>query len=147
MKIVCITVGKKHDVELAGAIAEYEKRLRAHCDFSWQLVPGSGKDAEAEAILKQLKEDDAVILLDERGKLWDNARLSQALEYLQNQSTKRLVIIVGGAYGISDDIVRRSDYVLSLSALVFPHQIVRLLVVEQLYRSYSILSGSNYHHD
>lgn len=143
MKIVCITVGKKHDVNLADAIAEYEKRLS---NFSWQLIPSSDKAQESAAIMKQLKDDDTVILLDERGKMWANDRLAYALETLQNRSTKRLVFIIGGAYGVDSTVQRRSSYILALSPLVFPHQIVRLLLVEQLYRTYSILADGKYHH-
>lgn len=147
MKITCITVGKKHDPKLVNAIEDYEKRLKSYCDFSWAYIPTSDKDTESAAITKQLKDDDVVVLLDERGKLWANNYLSQAVEYLQNSSTKRVVMIIGGAYGVNDDLVRRSNYVVAFSPLVFPHQIVRLLVVEQLYRTYAILSGSNYHHN
>lgn len=147
MKVTCITVGKKHDPKLAGAIEDYEKRLRNYCDFSWVYIPTSDKDSESAAIIKQLKEDDVVVLLDERGKLWGNNYLSQAVEYLQNSSTKRVVMIIGGAYGVNNDVVKRSNYAVGLSQLVLPHQIVRLIVVEQLYRTYSILHGGKYHHE
>lgn len=143
MNIICITVGKKHNINLADAIAEYEKRLD---NFSWQLIPSSDKAQESQAILRQLKEDDTVILLDERGKMWGNDRLAYALETLQNRSTKRLVFIIGGAYGVEATVQQRSSYILALSPLVFPHQIVRLLLVEQLYRTYSILAEGKYHH-
>ena len=143
MNILCIAVGKKHDTNLAAAIAEYEKRL---ANFSWQLIPSSDKVQESQTILKQLKEDDTVILLDERGKMWANDRLAYALETLQNRSVKRLVFIIGGAYGVDATVQQRSSYILALSPLVFPHQIVRLLLVEQLYRTYSILADGKYHH-
>lgn len=143
MKILCIAVGKKHDPNLAAAIAEYEKRLN---NFSWLLIPSSDKVRETEAITKQLKNDDTVILLDERGKMWANDRLAYAMESLQNRAVKRLIFIIGGAYGVDISLQRRSDYILSLSPLVFPHQIVRLLLVEQLYRTFSILAEGKYHH-
>lgn len=146
MKITCIAVGKKHDAELNDAIAEFEKRLSGFCDFAWQLVPTSTKDSESEAIMRQLKPEDVVVLLDERGKLYDNLRIARKLEALQNQSTKRLVIIIGGAFGVNESLRRYSNYVVSFSPLVFPHQIMRLLVVEQLYRSYSIVADGKYHH-
>lgn len=147
MKITCITVGKKHDLMYADAIAVFESRLKAHCDFTWQLVPTSDKDTESNGILKYIQPDDVVILLDERGVLIDNKRLSAYLEELQNRSTKRLVLVIGGAYGVSGEVIRRAQATLSLSRLVFPHQLVRLIVAEQLYRSYTILSGSSYHHE
>ncbi len=146
MKIVTIAVGKKHDPKLVGAIEDYEKRLTGFCNFSWILIPSSDKETESGQVLKQLSSDDVVVLLDERGKLWGNNYLSQAIEYLQNSSTKRLVLIIGGAYGVNNDLIRRSDYIVAISPLVFPHQIVRLIVVEQLYRAYTILLGGKYHH-
>lgn len=147
MKIVCVTIGKKHDPNLAPLIQDYEKRLQKSCDFSWQIIPASDKDKESAAIQKFLKDDDVVLLLDERGKLWRNAQLATALQTIQNRSVKRLVLIIGGAYGVNIDVQRRANYILALSPLVFPHQIVRLITIEQLYRSYSILADSAYHHD
>lgn len=146
MKIVCIAVGKKHDANLASAIEEFEKRLSGFCDFSWQLVPSSTKEQESVAILKTLRADDVVVLLDERGRQWPNQKIASKIEDLQNQSVRRLVIIIGGAFGVTHDVQQRSDYMVALSSLVFPHQIVRLLVVEQLYRAYSILADGKYHH-
>ncbi len=143
MKIVCITVGKKHDANLADAIGDYEKRLN---NFSWHLIPSSEKAQESQAIIKQLNDEDVVILLDERGKMWTNDRLAYALETIQNKSVKRLIFIIGGAFGVDISLQKRANYILALSPLVFPHQIVRLLLVEQLYRTYSILADGKYHH-
>lgn len=147
MKIVCISVGKKHEPNVGEIIAEYEKRLKPFVDFSWEIIPSSDKDKESEQILSKIKDDDVVFLLDERGTLITNQQLAQGFELLQNQSTKRLVIIVGGAYGVSNDVGHRAQQIVSLSRLVLPHQLVRVIVVEQLYRSYSILSGGKYHHN
>jgi 23S rRNA (pseudouridine1915-N3)-methyltransferase len=147
MKIACLSVGKKHDPKLVDAIAEYEKRLKSFCDFSWQLIAPNNKSSESALILKFLDKDDIAVLLDERGKLFGNQQLAQYLEMIQNQSIKRLVFIIGGAYGVDENVFRRANVLLSFSPLVFPHQIMRLLLVEQLYRSYSILSGGHYHHE
>lgn len=146
MKIVCLTVGKKHDANIVGYIDEFEKRLSGFCDFSWQFIPSSDKQHESDTILKFIKPEDKVLLLDERGEQWSNQKLASKFEQLQNQSTKRLVVVIGGAFGVEDIVSQRSDYVLALSNLVFPHQMVRLIVVEQLYRTYSILSDGKYHH-
>lgn len=146
MKIYIITVGKKHDHNIVDAINEYEKRLSAYCELIWKIVPNGTKEKESADILRQIKDDDSVVLLDERGKLWDNSRLAFYLEQAQNQSVKTLVFVIGGAYGVDDSVILRANAVLSLSPLVFPHQIVRLLAVEQIYRTYSILSGGKYHH-
>lgn len=147
MKIICISVGKKHDTELSGAIERYEKRLKNNCDFSWQLVTSSDIDTESAAIEKLLNADDLVILLDERGTQFTNQQLALSIERAQNNSIKRIIIIIGGAYGVNQQLRSRCGVILSLSKLVFPHQIVRLLVVEQLYRVYSILGGGAYHHE
>lgn len=146
MKITIISVGKKHDPKLADAITEYEKRLTSFCDFSWKLVPSSDIDNESSSILQKINEDDIVVLLDERGKLWDNKQLAHYLEEAQNRSVKALMLIIGGAYGVDRSVINRANAIMALSPLVFPHQIVRLMAIEQLYRTYSILSNGKYHH-
>jgi len=147
MKITVITVGKKHEPNLQAAIAEYEKRLQPFCTFSWHIIPSSDKTAESVAILKSIPPDAAVVLLDENGRSISSSQLAQYIEISQNNSVKQVYLIIGGAYGVERSVFDRADAVISLSRLVFPHQIVRLLVVEQLYRAYSILAGSGYHHD
>ncbi len=147
MKITCLTVGKKHDQNFASAIQEYEKRLSAYVNFSFDYIAPSDKTKESDQIIKRLHSDDVVWLLDERGTLFDNEKFIKDLEQCQlNSAKKRLVIIVGGAYGINASVRQRSDAILSLSKLVFPHQIVRLLLIEQLYRSFNALAGGKYHH-
>jgi 23S rRNA (pseudouridine1915-N3)-methyltransferase len=147
MKIVCFTVGKKHSREFGDAIALYEKRLKPFCDFSWHLIGPTSVDSESAAIARQLKNDDYIILLDENGIQPSNNELADKLEELQNKSTRRLVLIIGGAYGVNHQLMSRADLVYSISSLVFPHQLMRLILVEQLYRSYSILGGTGYHHE
>jgi 23S rRNA (pseudouridine1915-N3)-methyltransferase len=147
MKIVCLAFGKKHEPELQAAIQKYTDRLSRYADFNFQLVPSGDKSSESAQILKTLKPDDYVILLDETGNLINNQELVDKVEELQLKGTKRLVLIIGGAYGVNDTITARSDQVCSLSGLVFPHQIVRLVLVEQLYRTYNIIAGGKYHHD
>lgn len=146
MKIVCISVGKKHDSLSAPMIEEYEKRLKHYCNFEWLLIPSSGKEDESKAIIEKLATQDKVILLDETGEQIYNAKLAKLIENAQNSSVDRLVLIIGGAYGVDDTVKERADSVIGLSNLVFPHQLVRAIVVEQIYRSFSILSGSKYHH-
>lgn len=146
MRITCLTVGKKHDPVIAGAIQEYEKRLSAYVDFEFEYIAPSEKVKESEQIIKRLRDEDVVWLLDERGVLRDNKQIVDDLQRHQLASTKRLVIIIGGAFGVEEFVSRRSDLTVSLSKLVFPHQIVRLLVAEQLYRSFNTLAGGKYHH-
>lgn len=147
MKILAVTVGKKHDKEIVLAIEKFQKRLKKFCDFSWEHIPSSNVDTESIAIEKRLQPDDYVVLLDEIGETINNDQLSDLLEEAQNKSTKRLVFIIGGAYGVNYQIIGKSNKVISFSSLVFPHQVMRLLLVEQLYRSYSILARTDYHHE
>jgi 23S rRNA (pseudouridine1915-N3)-methyltransferase len=147
MKIVCLTVGKKHDPSLVDAMAEYEKRLSAYVQFDFSLVTPSNIQTESEAILKRLDADDYVLLLDETGRQLNNIDLAHHFADLQQRSVRRMVMIIGGAYGVTQDVKQRSDCTLSFSKLVFPHQIMRLLVVEQVYRSYNLLAGGKYHHN
>ncbi len=146
-QILIISVGKKHDVLLADAIAHYEGRLKHYCKLSWLLIPSSSAIEETAAILHKLNNDDVVILLDETGKSIANQQLADMIDSAQNQSVKRLVFIIGGAYGVTEELKERANQVISLSSLIFPHQLVRLILLEQLYRSYSILAGSSYHHE
>lgn len=146
MKIVCISVGKRHEPGVAELVSEYEKRLKHYCEFEWQLIPVSDKSLESQAILSKLQPNDTVVLLDEAGAQLTNEQLAVFLENCQNHSVSRLVFIIGGAYGVSDEVKKIAGKAISLSKLVFPHQLVRVILAEQLYRSYSIISGGKYHH-
>ena len=147
MKIICLSVGKKHEPGVAEAISVYEKRLRAYVDFRFELIPPSEVHAESAAILKRISNDDYVILLDETGIQYDNPGLANLLADARNRSVRKLIIVIGGAYGVDDLVKSRSQLTISFSKLVFPHQLVRLMLTEQLYRSYNILAGGSYHHD
>lgn len=104
------------------------------------------KQLEEELILKRLQPQHYLLLLDERGKQYDSVQWSQQFQNLMNQGTKTLVILIGGAFGVSDAVKKQARQCWSLSNLVFPHQMVRLLVAEQVYRSFSILNNTPYHH-
>jgi 23S rRNA (pseudouridine1915-N3)-methyltransferase len=101
---------------------------------------------EEELILKRLQPGHFLILLDEKGKMLDSIQWSQQFQQLMNRGIKTLVILIGGAFGVSDTIRKRADLCWSLSPLVFPHQLVRLVVAEQVYRTFSILNNTPYHH-
>lgn len=105
------------------------------------------KQAEEELILKKLQPHHYLILLDERGKMLDSVQWSKQFQQCMNQGVKTLVILIGGAFGVSDAIRQKARQTWSLSALVFPHQLVRLMVAEQVYRVFSILHHSPYHHE
>jgi len=152
MPIKILAVGKKHEAWVLDGIERYQKRLRAPFLVEWVLLPhsslegNSARQEESERIVARLKDDDFVVLLDERGALLDSPSLS-ALLMGKLSASYTVVLIIGGAYGVDERIHNRANTVWSLSPLVFPHQLVRLLLVEQLYRAQQIELGSAYHHD
>lgn len=146
MKVFIISPGKPHAPELKDAIGEYEKRLAAALPVTWAFPAAGTKESEGDAILKLIKPEDRVVLLDERGKDMDSPGLSRFVDENLVQGTKRLVFVIGGAFGVTDAVRERADLVLRLSAFVFPHLLVRLILIEQLYRAWSIRSGGKYHH-
>lgn len=146
MRVLIISPGKAHDSTVAEGIAEYQKRLQKTLPLEWVMPRPSDKDAEGAAIIKLIKEGDYVVLLDERGRNIDTPGLVGVLDKHQQAGTKRLVFVIGGAFGVSGEVAARADLTLKLSSLVFPHMLVRLVLAEQLYRASSILQGGKYHH-
>ena len=152
MAIKLLAIGKKHEAWVEDGIRRYETRLKRPFVTEWVLLPHSAREGlaarqeESERLLSRLKPDDFVVLLDERGKLLDSPAFSRLLLVPLEQS-RQVVLIVGGAYGVDDSVHQRADVVWSLSPLVFPHQLVRLLLAEQLYRAQEIAAGHPYHHE
>jgi 23S rRNA (pseudouridine1915-N3)-methyltransferase len=152
MKILC--VGKTKQSFIEAGIKEYEKRLRLYNPVQWQIVPDvkltksntveQVKAQEAEIISKALSPRDVVVLLDERGQQFGSVDFARKLESLQVQGP--LVFIIGGVYGLDASLRNRADLVLGFSQFTFTHQMIRLLLVEQLYRAYTILQGKTYHY-
>ena len=148
MKI--ISIGKKTGLELKNAIEGYSRRLQGQFKVEWVLMPNSpnkgdlARSDESDVILGRLKPTDFVILLDERGENITSHALS---EKLQANLDKEIVFVIGGAYGVNEALRQRADFVWSLSKLVFPHQIVRLILIEQIYRAQTIMQGHPYHHE
>jgi 23S rRNA (pseudouridine1915-N3)-methyltransferase len=151
LKQLLISVGKKHDSQLAGAIDDYTTRLQRAFPTEWLLLAPSGADeplarrVESSSVLAKITSNDFVVLLDENGLQMSSQALADNYQAWQTLG-KRLVFVIGGAYGVSDELRARADFVWSLSQEVFPHQIVRLLLTEQLYRSQMIIDGHPYHH-
>jgi len=147
-----VAIGKKHESWVAEGIQRYETRLQKPWNTEWVHLAHSSleglraRQEESERILSRLKDDDFVVLLDERGKLLDSPALSRALQ-AQLDMSRTIVCIIGGAYGVNETLQARADLVWSLSPLVFPHQLVRLVLMEQLYRAQEIAAGHPYHHD
>lgn len=152
MPIRVLAVGKKHESWVSEGISRYETRMKRPFDMEWVLIPHSSREGlaarqdESERLLSRVKDNDFVVLLDERGKIVDSPALSKILTEPLNRS-QQVVIIIGGAYGVDDSVHQRSNVVWSLSRLVFPHQLVRLILTEQLYRAQEISAGGPYHHE
>ena len=151
MPIRIIAVGKKHEAWVDGGILRYQQRLKRPFNVEWVLLPHSAlpndmaRQEESGRILSRLNGHDYVILLDERGKNINSPALSELLESPINNS-QQVVVIIGGAYGVDNAVFERADFVWSLSKLVFPHQLVRLILAEQLYRAQEIAGNKPYHH-
>ncbi len=153
MKIVLLQVGKTRMPFVQAGESEYAGRIRRMQDFDQVTVPavrksGDGlKRAEGEALLKRLGRGDYVVLLDERGRTMTSSEFAQFLEARQMARHRRLVFVIGGAYGFSPELYARADKKLSLSAMTFSHQLVRLIFLEQLYRALTIMKNLPYHHE
>jgi 23S rRNA (pseudouridine1915-N3)-methyltransferase len=149
--IKILAVGKKHEGWVIDGIDRYEKRLMKPWQSRWQLLPHSAREGvaaraeESERILAKLDADDFLVLLDERGRNYDSPELSQVLRGALDRG-RAVTLVIGGAYGVDDRVRARADIVWGLSKLVFPHQLVRLIIAEQLYRAQEIAGGRPYHH-
>ena len=165
MKITLITVGKIKEKYLRDAIAEYSKRLSRYCkleiievadektpDHASDVVENTIRDKEAERIMKYVKEDTYVITLEINGKLLSSEELSAKINQLGIQGTSHITFIIGGSIGLGKEVLARSNYALSFSKMTlsfskmtFPHQLMRVILLEQIYRSYRIINGEPYH--
>lgn len=151
MAIRILAVGKRHELWVQPGIERYERRLKKPFDAEWVLLPHSAREGlaarqeESERMLERIDPRDFVLLCDERGKVLDSPALSKILQ-ASIDAARRIVIVIGGAYGVNKQLQARADFVLSFSPLVFPHQLVRLMVIEQVYRAQEIASGRPYHH-
>lgn len=151
MTITIISVGARPKPENSALLTDFLKRLPKHIHVSWHFVKhGSGdpitsKQQEAEAILRTIESSkQKIILLDEKGKQLSSPELAGVMF---NQPAQNLCFIIGGAYGVSTSVEKRADLVWSLGKLVYPHQLVRVILAEQLYRAHSIHIGHPYHHE
>ena len=146
MKFTFISVGKKNDSDIEIAISDYTNRIARYFPVEWKLIPTSDKEKEAELILKTIDTCDFVVVLDDKGKELNTIELSQFIEKRMSASDKRIVFIIGGAYGFADEVYKRANYKWSLSKLTFPHQLVRLILAESIYRAISVIKKEPYHH-
>lgn len=158
MKITIVTVGKIKEKYLRDAIGEYSKRLSKYCkleivEVADEKTPDNAsetmekiiRDKEAERILKYVREDAYVITLEIGGKMLDSVEFSRKLENLGIQGKSHILFIIGGSIGLGEAVLKRSDFPLSFSKMTFPHQLMRVILLEQIYRGYRIMAGEPYH--
>lgn len=148
MKLVIISVGKEKDDLTKDIIKHFEMRILRYFPLEWMFIAhDSSKDKEGVKILEYIKKDDYIVLLDEKGSDIKSEGLADLLANRMIDSTRRIVFVIGGAYGVSELVKERANYTLKLSSLVFPHMLVRVILLEQLYRSFTIIKGEKYHHE
>ncbi len=157
MNIELIVVGKTDSAEVESLFDGYLKRVNHYCKFSVTTLPDlrnskslsakQHRTAEGEAILRQLNDSDYVVLLDERGTQYRSVEFAQWLQKRLNSGVKRLVLIVGGPFGFSEEVYARAHGKISLSAMTFTHQFVRVIFAEQIYRAFTILRNEPYHNE
>ena len=157
MKIKLLVIGKTDDKNLEQLIEKYQQRLNHYINFEIEIIPDiknaknlsqlQQKEKEGELILSKLKNTDQLVLLDEKGKEFRSLNFASYLQKKMNSGIKQLVLVVGGPYGFSESVYKKSTGKVSLSKMTFSHQMIRLFVVEQLYRGFTILKNEPYHHE
>jgi 23S rRNA (pseudouridine1915-N3)-methyltransferase len=157
MKIALLQTGKTSERYLTEGTKIFEERIQKYSAFEIITIPdikrthklpeGEQKIKEGEQILRFFRNDDYIVILDGKGKEFTTAEFSAWLEKKFMLQKKRIVFVVGGAWGLSDEVLKKADMRLSLSRLTFSHQMVRLLFLEQLYRAFTVIKGEPYHHE
>ena len=158
MRITLLAVGKIKEKYLVQGISEYAKRLSRYCkleivevadektpDKAGDAVEAQIKETEGRRLLKYIREGDYVVALAIQGKMLDSIELSKLVENLGIQGESSLVFVIGGSLGLSDEVMRRADYLISFSKMTFPHQMMRMILLEQIYRGYRIMMREPYH--
>ena len=158
MKITLVTVGKIKEKFFTDAIAEYSKRLSRYCkleivqvadektpDNAGAAMEEQIKDKEGERILSQIKDGSYVIALAIEGQMLNSEQLAEKIDGLGVKGESQITFVIGGSLGLSKRVISRADYLLSFSKMTFPHQLMRVILLEQIYRSYRILTGQPYH--
>lgn len=157
MKIKLLAIGKTDNKNLIALIDEYQNRLKHYIKFEMEIILDiknvknlseiQQKEKEGELILSKLQNTDQLVLLDDKGNDFTSIQFSQYLQKKMNSGIKQLVLVIGGPYGFSKAVYKKSFGKISLSKMTFSHQIIRLFVVEQLYRGFTILKNEPYHHE
>ena len=157
MKIKLLAIGKTDNKQLILLIDEYQKRLKHYIKFELEIIPDiknvkhlskkQQKEKEGALLMSKLQNTDELVLLDDKGKEFTSIEFSKYLQKKMNSGIKQLVLVIGGPYGFSDAIYKKAKGKISLSKMTFSHQMIRLFIVEQLYRGFTILKNEPYHHE
>ena len=157
MKIKLLVIGKTDDKNLEQLIEKYQQRLNHYINFEIEIIPDiknvknlsqpQQKEKEGELIISKLKNTDQLMLLDEKGKEYRSLDFANFLQKKMNSGIKQLVLVIGGPYGFSEAVYKKATGKISLSKMTFSHQMIRLFIVEQLYRGFTILKNEPYHHE
>lgn len=156
MKLLFWAIGKNHEPYVKPGVDEFTSRIANYYSVKWNILPvlknagnlpeASLKKKEGSLVLGLLQKDDYLVVLDERGKQLSSQGLSQFIQSRANESQKQVIFLIGGAFGSDETVLKRANFVWSLSELTFPHQLVRLILCEQVYRACTILRNEKYHH-
>ncbi len=156
MKLQFWSIGKAHEPYVKEGVEIFTNRISHYYPVEWNIIPMPKntsmlsemdlKKKEGETILNFLGKEDYLVLLDEKGKQFSSESLAGFVQTRANESVKNLIFLIGGAYGVSEEVFKRANYKWSLSQLVFPHQLVRLILAEQVYRACTIIRNEKYHH-
>lgn len=156
MRITLLAIGKTDNKQLQSLIEDYSRRLKHYVKFELDVIPdvknaknlseAEQKKREGELILKKIQATDVLVLLDENGKDYSSVQFSKYLQKHMNSGIKRLILVIGGPYGFSEEVYQIARGQISLSKMTFSHQMVRLFVIEQIYRGFTILRNEPYHH-
>ncbi len=156
MKLKLVSIGKAHEAYVKNGIDDFTKRITHYFPVEWHIIPvpkNAGvfsetelRKKEGEIFLEWLKKDDFLVALDERGLQLQSEAVAELIQMRANNSTRHLVFLIGGAFGLDEKVLKRASLTWSLSLLVFPHQLVRLILAEQLYRACTIIRHEKYHH-
>ncbi len=156
MKIIFRAIGKSHEPYVKAGVEEFSSRISRYYKVEWDIIPVPKnaaalseqelKKKEGELILNTTGKEDYLVALDERGKELNSEELAAFIQARANESSKQVVFLIGGAFGIDETVMKRANYKWSLSRLTFPHQLVRLILAEGIYRACSILKNEKYHH-
>jgi 23S rRNA (pseudouridine1915-N3)-methyltransferase len=151
MKIIIIAIGKEKDFSGQDNVREYTDRISHYCPCEWKYIAGNSFDEDNAKLVAAIdvekeKTGAYIIALDEKGKEYDSRAFADRIQSCMNESIRTLMFVIGGSYGLNDEVRQRANITVALSKLTFPHQLVRLIIAEQIYRAFTIIRGEKYHH-